>query len=469
MAFKLFKKNNVADIIYMNGHISTNDEDYPWANAVACKDGVILAVGDYDAMEELTGNSTEIVDLNNQYMFPGLINIHSFPVLNTFQNKYFNIESIWDFDSILGNLTDYIDGHPGWNDDDDANQVYFGYGFNEASIEDKSREEIIEMLDEVEKDLPILLMSESGLNCIYNTVTKNIIAETAESECVPYLTASYIANIFSPFDYEETEVTIKEGLEDYAEKGFTSVFNLASPDYFDEAYQNSLLGVVTSSDIPVRFFGSLYINRPLEASYIIRKLLELKTNCVEISDTIKYNTLHIEITSDNFSASDIDEIFTSVSENGFNIFADCKDESSAKTVSDCFSNLRSKVAKNINFTLATDYNIELDAEDEDKYIKTFTTNTYNESIMANINNINELVELYTIKAASLLGLSKNLGSIEKDKWADFTVYEENILEFTLNKFSKTNSSMTIIGGELVHDAEGEAMDELFDLLSSQQI
>ena len=58
MAFGLFKKKNRADIIYMNGHIYTQDPALPWATGVTCKDGRVMAVGDFEGMEEITGEDT---------------------------------------------------------------------------------------------------------------------------------------------------------------------------------------------------------------------------------------------------------------------------------------------------------------------------------------------------------------------------------------------------------------------------
>lgn len=44
MAFGLFKKKNRADIIYMNGHIYTQDPGHcRWRRAAACKDGRVMA------------------------------------------------------------------------------------------------------------------------------------------------------------------------------------------------------------------------------------------------------------------------------------------------------------------------------------------------------------------------------------------------------------------------------------------
>ena len=54
MAFGFFKKTQAADIIFKNGNIYTHDPDFPWAEAVACTDGKITAVGDFDAMNNMT-------------------------------------------------------------------------------------------------------------------------------------------------------------------------------------------------------------------------------------------------------------------------------------------------------------------------------------------------------------------------------------------------------------------------------
>ena len=53
MAFGLFKKKHTADIIYMNGHVYTQDPAFPWATAVACKDGKVIAIGDFEGMDEI--------------------------------------------------------------------------------------------------------------------------------------------------------------------------------------------------------------------------------------------------------------------------------------------------------------------------------------------------------------------------------------------------------------------------------
>ena len=73
MAFGFFKKREYADIIFKNGLIYTLDPNQPEAEAVACKGGSILAVGDEEDMDALMGSDSEVVDLEGKVMLPGFI------------------------------------------------------------------------------------------------------------------------------------------------------------------------------------------------------------------------------------------------------------------------------------------------------------------------------------------------------------------------------------------------------------
>lgn len=66
-----------ADSIYFNGSIYTVDETNPQVEAVAVKDGMIMAVGSKADIMKLQGNDTEMVDLNGQTMTPGFIESHA--------------------------------------------------------------------------------------------------------------------------------------------------------------------------------------------------------------------------------------------------------------------------------------------------------------------------------------------------------------------------------------------------------
>lgn len=74
-----------ADTIYTGGQILTIDDAQPTAEAVAVRDGRILAVGDADAVSALRGSSTEIFDLAGRTMIPGFVDSHGHVVLGGLQ------------------------------------------------------------------------------------------------------------------------------------------------------------------------------------------------------------------------------------------------------------------------------------------------------------------------------------------------------------------------------------------------
>ncbi len=65
-----------ADLVFLNGKVVTVDPDLGEVEAVAVKDGRILAVGSTDEIRELAGRNTEVVELNGRLLIPGFIEGH---------------------------------------------------------------------------------------------------------------------------------------------------------------------------------------------------------------------------------------------------------------------------------------------------------------------------------------------------------------------------------------------------------
>ncbi|PSL07280.1 amidohydrolase [Cecembia rubra] len=66
-----------ADQVFINGIIYTVNEINPMAEAVAVKDGLILAVGTSEEIKEYIGKQTEVIDLKGKTMTPGFIESHA--------------------------------------------------------------------------------------------------------------------------------------------------------------------------------------------------------------------------------------------------------------------------------------------------------------------------------------------------------------------------------------------------------
>jgi predicted amidohydrolase YtcJ len=65
------------DLILVNGHIHTMDDEAPAATAVAIRDGRFVAVGSDEEMRALAGGQTRIEDLTGATVVPGLIDAHN--------------------------------------------------------------------------------------------------------------------------------------------------------------------------------------------------------------------------------------------------------------------------------------------------------------------------------------------------------------------------------------------------------
>src|SRR5215203_5736410 len=68
--------NTSADLILLNGRITTLDRQNPEADAVAIRDGRFVAVGPERDVMALSGPATRQVDLKGRRVIPGLIDSH---------------------------------------------------------------------------------------------------------------------------------------------------------------------------------------------------------------------------------------------------------------------------------------------------------------------------------------------------------------------------------------------------------
>lgn len=463
MAFGIFKKKNTADIIYMNGHIYTQDPAFPWASAVACREGRVLAVGDFDGMEEIISEETVVYDLEEKYMFPGFIDVHGTPVLKVFEDKYLAIDPVWDLDTVLGAIADYAQSCD--------NEVVFAYGYNENILADyDDPEDAHRLLDEAVKDRPVVLLGISGVHCWTNTLAGDMVAEAAEDEGLEYISADYILNFLSPFDFEEVEKDVLQNEEYLADKGITAVMNLCAPDYLSMLYQDCLIAMIGESiATKQRFINSLYVNRPLNPELILHQLSTGRTNCTELGGLITFDHLKLEVSQDEeqayFSQEALDTICLVAAEKGYHIHLDALDQESFDKAACTFENIRAKGCKRNALIIAGERSVEEDAP----YLTTWTTDYLNESVFAHCHSVAEAIDQLTLKAAEIIGKSDVFGSIEQGKAADFTVFEENPFDGSLEKLSKMHAALTIIDSQIAYDVDEECMEEMCDLLLSMRL
>jgi predicted amidohydrolase YtcJ len=114
-----------ADLVFINGVVYTVDEVNPKAEAVAVKDGMILAVGTSAEIQEYVGDATEVIELQGKTMTPGLIESHAHLMGIGYNKLELDLMYVKTYDELVAKVAeaaakakpgDWITGR-GWHQD----------------------------------------------------------------------------------------------------------------------------------------------------------------------------------------------------------------------------------------------------------------------------------------------------------------------------------------------------------------
>ncbi len=472
MAFGFFKKSETADTIFMGGKIYTQDSDLPWAEAVACKDGLILAVGDYEDLTEFEGKNTEIVDLEGGVMFPGYIDTCGHPVMNAFKKSCLFL-SEGDLEDTLAQISEYVAA--------DCNAgVIFAYGYNESIMKGIEAEHAKALLDKVCEDKPVIALGKSGLHCFVNTVATDMIKAAAEEDEVKAITLSYLLDVLQPIDLNSMPESVPADMGRYCERGFTSVFDCGATDFFASIYQNMLVHIYQEEMLKQRFHGSLLITCDVNPNAVMQKLSQYRTNCAELNGYINFKTLKLTVEGavDTLSISEevLKELCLEAGDRGFNVHIDALGEAAVDVAAEALGATRSAGYKKNAFTLAHDpvsnpkeLSDACYQNDITESVLTLGTPDIDWRCIENAGSVEEAVDMLTINAAMQLGIGNEIGSIEKGKHADFVIFNENPLEAkTLSDFKRLRSVMTVMDGAIVYDGEEDDTSQWHSILNRPQ-
>src|ERR1700753_4254632 len=68
--------SNPPSLVLLNGHVLTMDPESKTVEALAVRDGRIVAVGDSATIRSMAGSDTRTIDLAGKTVVPGLIDQH---------------------------------------------------------------------------------------------------------------------------------------------------------------------------------------------------------------------------------------------------------------------------------------------------------------------------------------------------------------------------------------------------------
>jgi predicted amidohydrolase YtcJ len=155
--------NEKADTIYHGGSILTIDDANPRAEAVAVKDGRIIAVGKKEDVLKTQNDATKLVDLGGKTMLPGFVDPHGHVFGGGIQALSANLLAppdgdVTDIASLQQTLRDWMAAN---REAVDKIQLVVGFGYDNSQLAEL-RHPTREDLDAVSKDIPILLVHQSA-------------------------------------------------------------------------------------------------------------------------------------------------------------------------------------------------------------------------------------------------------------------------------------------------------------------
>jgi predicted amidohydrolase YtcJ len=231
-----------ADTIYSGGNIITINDAQPSAEAVAVKDGKILAVGNKAEVMKTAGENTRKIDLGGKTLLPGFVDSHGHAYLIGLQASTANLlpppdGTGKDIASLQALLTDWATNHKevvdkvGW---------IAGFGYDDSQLAEQ-RHPTRDDLDKVSTNLPIVIIHQSGHLGVGNSKALEIAGVTSETKdpkggvfrrkegskepngvCEEYAFFYLVSKLAARFDNDINDALVIAGTKLLASYGYTT-------------------------------------------------------------------------------------------------------------------------------------------------------------------------------------------------------------------------------------------------------
>ncbi len=229
------------DTIYWGGPMLTMVDEAPAVEALAVREGRIVAAGERATIEALRAPSTRVVDLDGKTLLPGFVDSHGHLMGVGFQSLCANLLAAPDGDgndiaSVQTLLREWADANP---DLVGTYRAIVGFGWDESQLAE-GRAPNRDDLDAVTTDLPVYIIHTSGHLGVANSKALEQYGFTSESEDPPggvirrragsrepdgvLEELAHFAIVFPLLEQDDEfeERMLLAGIEAYASFGFTT-------------------------------------------------------------------------------------------------------------------------------------------------------------------------------------------------------------------------------------------------------
>ncbi|SCX95726.1 amidohydrolase [Alkaliphilus peptidifermentans] len=221
--------------IFINGKVITMSKEKPSAEAFLVEGDVFNKVGTNEEIMALADENTEIVDLNNQTILPGMNDSHMHLISYALSTKKVDLRGCKSLEDLREAILSYLD-----SEEQFFGEWIVGHGWNDENFNDR-RYPTREFLDEICSDRPIFLSRACYHIAAVNSKAlelANINSETkdpdggkidrdASGEATGILRENALLLPYNmipmPQDVEQIKQLIKSGINDALMVGLTSI------------------------------------------------------------------------------------------------------------------------------------------------------------------------------------------------------------------------------------------------------
>lgn len=285
--------------LWTNARIYTADPQQPWAESLAVRDGLIVAIGSRAAVNATIGRPTIQHDLGGRLVLPGLIDAHAHPGYIAMFNDLLELPEASDREQQLADIATLIESHP-----DKAVVHAIGWDNRWFGTRGPHRRD----LDALEAERPVILWDVTLHNIWVNSpaleaagIDESVIdplpgvsyyQRDENGALTGYITetaATAFSNGFRRFDATAEQV-LQEYLAYLASVGVTSLFD-AGNFGADEAVYAAVSRLDQTGHLPQRYFGAYTLFLRSQLPEAVERLVSLGVRFN--SERVQIDTLKI--------------------------------------------------------------------------------------------------------------------------------------------------------------------------------
>ena len=285
---------------YVNGRIYTQDEDRPWAESLVTKGDRIVFVGSDEEALEHAAEDARLVDLQNRFVMPGMVDAHTHPGLIATGANLSVLDETDEADegpanadrmpsrpreATLAWLQRYADDHPFtlmirqgvWDV-----ATYLPHGPHKRDLDDISRLRPIMLNDNSGHSVWVnsAFLRLFGIDADTPDLSRNLSHFVRDENGEPtgwvkeFSLLPYFGDRFVP-DADELKERLLKYLNYMSSRGITTLWDAGNFNMDDAVYQ-AAHDIAREGNLPLRWEGSHHIWAPEQIETAVESLVRLR-------------------------------------------------------------------------------------------------------------------------------------------------------------------------------------------------